>query len=92
MSYIKADDVLPQELLETIQKYVDGEYVYIPRKECNKKKWGENTKTRSEITIRNVNIYKKYKSGRCVKDLARRYYLSPKSIQRIILQMKRKEQ
>ncbi|ELP58186.1 hypothetical protein F502_15830 [Clostridium pasteurianum DSM 525 = ATCC 6013] len=27
MSYIKADDILPQELLEIIQNYIDGEYI-----------------------------------------------------------------
>ena len=34
MSYIKEIDVLPEELLELIQNYIDGEYIYIPRKEC----------------------------------------------------------
>jgi len=53
MSYIKADDILPQELLEIIQNYIDGEYIYIPRKECNKKNWGENTK--KELT--SINVY-----------------------------------
>jgi hypothetical protein len=37
VSYIKATDVLPQELLDLIQKYVEGEYIYIPKKECNRK-------------------------------------------------------
>lgn len=32
MKYIKAIDVLPQEIIEIIQNYVDGEYLYIPRK------------------------------------------------------------
>ena len=29
MSYIKAETVLPQELIETIQQYVDGKIIYI---------------------------------------------------------------
>ena len=89
MSYIKANDVLPQEILEVIQKYVDGEYLYIPRKECNKKVWGENTTIRNENKIRNRNIYESYKSGTCIKNLATKYYLSEKSIQRIISEMKK---
>ncbi len=89
MSYIKANDVLPQEILEVIQKYVDGEYLYIPRKECNKKVWGENTTIRNENTIRNRNIYEDYKSGACIKNIATKYYLSEKSIQRIISEMKK---
>ena len=35
MSYKKAADVLPEELIDLIQNYVDGEYLYIPRKEGN---------------------------------------------------------
>ncbi|WP_026884012.1 CD3324 family protein [Clostridium akagii] len=89
MSYIKANDVLPQEILEVIQKYVDGEYLYIPRKECNKKFWGENTAIRNENKIRNRNIYEDYKSGTCIKTIATDYYLSEKSIQRIISEMKK---
>ena len=33
MSYIKAENVLPQELIEAIQQYVDGKLIYIPCKE-----------------------------------------------------------
>ena len=32
MKYIKATDVLPVEILEIIQEYIDGEYIYLPRK------------------------------------------------------------
>ncbi|MCJ8172880.1 CD3324 family protein [Clostridium botulinum] len=77
-------DVLPEELLELIQNYIDGEYIYIPRKECNRKTWGENTESKRKISIRNSEIYKKYKESISVKVLSEMYYLSPKSIQRII--------
>ena len=40
MSYTNAIDLLPSELLKEIQKYVDGEYIYIPRNESNKKAGG----------------------------------------------------
>ena len=33
MSYKKANEVLPQALLNAVQQYIDGEYIYIPRKE-----------------------------------------------------------
>ncbi|WP_279379172.1 CD3324 family protein [Clostridium botulinum] len=80
-------DMLPEELLELIQNYIDGEYIYIPRKECNRKTWGENTESKRKISIRNSEIYKKYKEGISVKVLSEMYYLSPKSIQRIISNM-----
>ena len=38
MSYIKAENVLPQELIEAIQQYVDGKMIYIPCKE--QQEWG----------------------------------------------------
>ena len=40
MSYKKATHVLPRDLLEKIQEYVDGEFLYIPRVTGNKKDWG----------------------------------------------------
>jgi Mor family transcriptional regulator len=88
MSYIKATDVLPEELLDLIQDYIDGQYIYIPRNECNRKTWGEKTKSKIEISIRNSEIYKKYKEGVSIKALSEMYFLSVKSIQRIILNMK----
>lgn len=30
MKYFKANTVFPSDLLEEIQKYVQGEYIYIP--------------------------------------------------------------
>lgn len=91
MSYVKAIDVLPNEILELIQNYVDGEYIYIPRKEDNKKSWGENTEYRKEIEKRNSMIYKEYKTGAKIKSLAEKYFLSEKSIQRIVLQKNKNE-
>ena len=49
MKYRKAESVLPQELLEQIQQYIQGEYVYIPNKKGMKKAWGEKTGTRHYI-------------------------------------------
>ena len=91
MSYVKAVDVLPDEILELIQNYVDGEYIYIPRKEDNKKSWGENTGYRKEIEKRNSMIYEEYKTGVKIKILAEKYFLSEKSIQRIVLQKSKNE-
>ncbi len=90
MSYIKADNILPLELVELIQAYIDGEYIYIPRKEENKKSWGSRTNTRKELDLRDCNIYKDYLEGTVIDTLAEKYYLSSKSIQRIVLKEKRK--
>ena len=42
MSYFRAEEILPQELIETIQQYVSGKSIYIPCKE--KKVWEARTK------------------------------------------------
>ncbi|MBE6072288.1 MAG: hypothetical protein E7208_10050 [Clostridium butyricum] len=84
MSYKKALDILPQELIEELQKYIDGEYIYIPRKDCNKKSWGDTTGSKKQTYERNFMIYQNYKRGMSIKDLSEMYYLSPKWIQRII--------
>lgn len=84
MSYKKASDILPQELIEELQEYIDGEYIYIPRKECNKKSWGDTTGSKKQTYERNFMIYQNYKRGMSIKDLSEMYYLSPKWIQRII--------
>ena len=75
--------------MELIQNYIDGEYVYIPRKQENKRTWGQGTGAREERKLRDLSIYEDYVSGICVKHLAERYYLSEKSIQRILLQEKK---
>ncbi len=88
MKYIKAQDVLPEEIIELIQKYVDGEFLYIPRKSGGHKAWGEASGTRDSLLERNKSIYCDYRSGTAVSDLSRIYYLSEQSIRRIIGQEK----
>ncbi|MEG0470882.1 MAG: CD3324 family protein [Solibacillus sp.] len=90
MSYKKAMSILPAELVELIQNYVDGEYIYIPRREGKKKSWGSNTTTKRELDIRNATIYTDYLTGLEIGMLVEKYYLSTKSIERIVLNEKRK--
>ena len=89
MGYIRAEKILPSEIIELIQKYVDGENIYIPKKEGSRQEWGENTKIRQELRERNDSIYLDYKMGLCISGLADKYYLSEKSIQRIISNKKK---
>lgn len=88
MSYIKAMDVLPEELVDRVQHYIDGQYIYIPRKEGCKKAWGEKTKSREKTAARNREIYRKYAAGSSVGFLSETYYLSPKSIWKILARIK----
>ncbi|WP_312650497.1 CD3324 family protein [Proteiniclasticum sp.] len=84
MSYMRAEQILPRELIELIQKYVDGENIYIPRKDNERKEWGQGTAIRRELDERNLSIYRDFTKGDSVKDLAEKYFLSIKSIQRIL--------
>lgn len=88
MKYIKAKNVLPENLIKLIQKYVDGEYIYIPRKDGNQKAWGENSGTRESLKKRNNQIYSEYEAGAAVSELSKVHYLSEQSIRRVISQEK----
>jgi Mor family transcriptional regulator len=89
VSYADARDIFPNEILEIIQNYVDGEYNYIPRKEENKNAWGELSQSKRELLNRNTRIYEDYLKGMSTYSLSERYYLSPKTIQRIISEKRR---
>ena len=72
MKYIKAIDVLPKEVIEIIQEYIDGEYLYIPRKRENHKSWGEKSGIKNSLKIRNNEIYRKYLQGTPIYKLTNR--------------------
>lgn len=88
MSYIRAEEVLPDEVLAMVQKYVDGQMLYIPRKSDHKKIWGACTGTKKILELRNACMYARYQEGMSVKELADEYFLTEKSVQRIIRNFK----
>ena len=69
--------------------YIDGENLYIPRKTENKQEWGKGTGIRQELFERNTSIFQEYLKGCRVEELAGKYFLSEKRIQRIIHEMKK---
>ena len=84
VSYIKAEEILPEELIRQIQEYADGVYIYIPRKPGTRHTWGQKTGYKAELIIRNNRIRNDYTSGESVTALSRKYHLSEKSIRRIL--------
>ena len=84
MSYIKAEEILPEELIRQIQEYADGVYIYIPRKPGTRHPWGQETDYKAELKIRNDRIRSDYTAGTSVSILSRKYHLSEKSIRRIL--------
>lgn len=84
MKYEKAQNILPQSIIEIIQNYTDGGYIYIPRKNENKKSWGENTETKKYLEIRDKEIFNKYLIGMSISELSHEYFLTEGSIRRIL--------
>ena len=84
MGYTNATEVLPKNVLEAVQKYVDGQCMYIPRRDDRRKAWGERTQTRANIKARNREIHARHSRGMGVRELAEQFYLSPKTIARIL--------
>lgn len=86
LCYKNGKDILPEKLLKELQKYIQGETIYIPKNE-ERKGWGENNGTRIAIRKRNSEIYGLYKEGIKVCDLAQEYNLSEDSIRKIICKL-----
>ena len=86
MRYLKAEEVLPARLLTQIQEYADGVYLYIPRRADHRKSWGNSTRYREELDLRNESIRHLRREGLNAEELAERFHLSVKTIQRILRQ------
>ena len=88
MDYQNSTKLLPKELIEQIQEYVDGKVIYIPKKKINKKCWGEKADTKQVLALRNCQICLDNQIGMTIKHLSEKYFLAEKSIQRILRQKK----
>ena len=89
MRYIRADEILPPELLEAVRQYIEGQLIYIPIKE--KQEWGSGTASRKYYCDRNRKIFLQRKAGASTEELSLRFSLSEKSIQRILRQQRAAE-
>ena len=84
MSYTNAEEVLPPELLNEVQKYVQGEQIYIPRPGDVRLGWGVKNGTRRMLEKRNSEIRNLKQVGWSILDLSDRFNLSPDSIRKIL--------
>ena len=84
MSYRNAKEILPGFLVTEIQKYVNGEIIYIPKHEEKKTKWGTKNGSRKKYDVRNGEIRALKNTGLTVEELAVKYYLSKESVKKII--------
>jgi len=67
MKYVNAADVLPQELLEEVSRYVGGRLLYVPaiNKRCA---WGEKNGSKQYYQERNQKIKDMYRHGKMSKN------------------------
>ena len=88
MKYVNAKKYLPKELIDEIKKYVEGVYLYIPVTDTNR-----YIRTASEsqkgLEMRNKRLYDSFLKGAAYDVMAEKYFLSEKSIRRIVLAKKR---
>lgn len=84
MKYKKADDVFPEKLLKEMQKYIQGETVYIPNPEGTRKAWGENSGNRAYLRNRNCEIRSRFREGLSIDQLTAAFCLSHDSIKKIV--------
>ncbi|MBT2698611.1 hypothetical protein J7E79_14455 [Bacillus sp. ISL-40] len=84
MKYVNASNILPENLIREIQKYVQGETIYIPKPEMTYRKWGTLSGGRKLLDQRNSNIKSAFISGTSIQDLADEYFLSIETIKKIV--------
>ena len=83
MKYRKASDILPNALLKEVQKYIEGEALYIPKGKA-RKKWGEASGGRIFFQQRNEEIRNKFFHKVSIENLAEEYNLSYETVRKIV--------
>jgi len=84
VAYKKASAILPKELLLEIQKYVQGETIYIPKIENTYLEWGARSGTKQYIEDRNKSIKKAFTNGASIEQLSTEYHLAVETIKKIV--------
>ena len=84
MVYKNARGILPDALIEEIQKYIDGASIYIPAKTDEKTEWGHRNGTKARLAKRNAEIRSLFERNVSVSELSDRYYLSSDTVRKII--------
>ncbi|WP_058303035.1 CD3324 family protein [Gorillibacterium timonense] len=77
-------DVLPAHLLQEVQRYIQGELMYIPTRSNNRKKWGESSGAASYYDVRNKRIRDSFHDGARIGQLAEQFGLSTDTIKKIV--------
>ena len=87
MQYDNARDLLPQELLDELQKYAAGKLLYVPSRGA-RRPWGEQTGYKKQIAARNAAIRRAFAEGVPVDSLADEHALTPETVKKIVYDKK----
>ena len=82
MKYRNAAELLPNQLLQELQKYVQGKMLYVPK--LMRKSWGVDTGAKSFYSIRNSDIRKQFSHGVELVKLSEDYSISEDAVKKII--------
>lgn len=89
MKYTNAANVLPKNLIMEIQKYIQGETLYIPKQESEHKNWGSLSGGRQLLDQRNEAIRDAFNSNSSIEQLAQKHFLSIDTIKKIVYSHKK---
>lgn len=82
-SYINAAKILPEEILEILQRYAAGQQIYVPRPD-ERIGWGERSGTREALRARNEAIRQRRSQGAGIDELMAEFHLGYDSIRKIL--------
>ncbi|MHA6253270.1 CD3324 family protein [Oceanobacillus sp. CAU 1775] len=89
MQYKNAKEVLPPSLLKEMQKYIQGDLIYIPKAKQKRAAWGEVSGSRALLAERNEKIFYLYNNGKSMEELEQKFHLSNDSIRKIVYKMRK---
>ncbi len=90
MKYKNAKNILPKELVTEIQKYIQGDIIYVPI-QGKKISWGERSGSKETLHARNARIFDLYTLGYDIKEIQDMFNLSESSIRKIISNIKKSQ-
>lgn len=90
--YRNAGLILPPHLLREIQKYIEGQEIYIPKRAQTRLGWGAVNGTRAYLAERNRSIYLSHQNGADITQLMRDYHLGYDSVRKILQRERRANQ
>ena len=84
MKYVNAAEVLPQTLIIEIQRYINGELLYVPIGGDSHKVWGEKSGSKNYYDTRNRKMKDMYQNGESIEKISQKFGLAYETVRKII--------